>query len=109
MIVIVLENAPPHLRGRLSLWLTEVRAGTYVGVYSKRQRVRIWDEVTTLIGAGSAVMMWSSPSAESGFAFEAIGPDRRACIDLDGMTLVRFVPPAARGSTQQSIRSGGGG
>ena len=27
MMVIVVENAPPRLRGRLSLWLAEVRAG----------------------------------------------------------------------------------
>ena len=26
MMVVVLENAPPRLRGRLSLWLAEVRA-----------------------------------------------------------------------------------
>ena len=32
MIVIVVENAPPRLRGRLSLWFAEVRAGVYVGV-----------------------------------------------------------------------------
>ncbi|MFN4207951.1 MAG: type I-E CRISPR-associated endoribonuclease Cas2e, partial [Agrobacterium albertimagni] len=25
MLVIVVENAPPRLRGRLSLWLAEVR------------------------------------------------------------------------------------
>jgi CRISPR-associated protein Cas2 len=27
MLVIVLENAPPRLRGRLAVWLLEVRAG----------------------------------------------------------------------------------
>ena len=31
MMVIVVENAPPRLRGRLSLWLAEVRAGVYYG------------------------------------------------------------------------------
>jgi hypothetical protein len=31
MLVIVVENAPPRLRGRLGLWLVEVRAGVYVG------------------------------------------------------------------------------
>lgn len=36
MMVIVVENAPPRLRGRLSLWLAEVRAGVYVGVFNRR-------------------------------------------------------------------------
>jgi CRISPR-associated protein Cas2 len=90
-MVIVVENAPPRLRGRLSLWLAEIRAGVYVGVYSRKVRERIWSEVGVLIGDGNAVMAWSAPT-DSGFAFEAIGTNRRQSIDLDGLTLVRFHP-----------------
>lgn len=89
MLMIVLENAPPRLRGRLSLWLAELRAGVYVGVYSVRTRERIWEEVLQLLGDGSAVMAWSAPT-DSGFAFETAGPNRRESIDFDGLTLVRF-------------------
>jgi CRISPR-associated protein Cas2 len=92
MLVIVVENSPARLRGRLSLWLAEVRAGVYVGVYSTRTRERIWAEVEQLIGDGSAVMAWSVPT-DSGFAFEAIGPNRRVPADFDGLTLVRFEAP----------------
>ena len=31
MLVIVVSNAPPRLRGRLAVWLLEIRAGVYVG------------------------------------------------------------------------------
>ena len=41
MMVIVVENAPPRLRGRLAVWLLEVRAGVYVGDYSRRVREMI--------------------------------------------------------------------
>ncbi|MEP4424037.1 MAG: type I-E CRISPR-associated endoribonuclease Cas2e, partial [Nitratireductor sp.] len=34
MIVVVVSNAPPRLHGRLAVWLLEVRAGVYLGVYS---------------------------------------------------------------------------
>ncbi len=91
MLVIVVENAPPRLRGRLSLWLAEVRAGVYVGVYGARVRERIWDEVRLLIGDGNAVIAWAAPT-DSGFAFDAIGENRREPIDVDGLTLVRFKP-----------------
>lgn len=100
MIVIVLENAPPRLRGRLALHLLEIRAGTYVGVYGRKLRERLWEETCQLIGDGSAVMAWSAPT-ESGFRFESIGPDRRECIDVDGMTLVRFAP-----ATREPARHG---
>ena len=92
MMVIVVENAPPRLRGRLSLWLAEVRAGVYVGVYSRRVRERIWTEVKIMIADGNAVMAWSAPT-DSGFAFEAVGPNRREPTDFDGLTLVQFKPP----------------
>ncbi|WP_440271844.1 type I-E CRISPR-associated endoribonuclease Cas2e, partial [Escherichia coli] len=29
MLVVVTENVPPRLRGRLAIWLLEVRAGVY--------------------------------------------------------------------------------
>ena len=97
MMVVVLENAPPRLRGRLSLWLAELRAGVYVGVYSTRTRERIWEEVLELLGDGSAVLAWSAPT-DSGFAFETAGPNRREPADFDGLTLVRFSGPAGGGA-----------
>lgn len=92
MLVIVVENSPPRLRGRLSLWLAEIRAGVYVGVYSARTRERIWGEVVAMIGDGSAVIAWTAPT-DSGFMFEGVGPNRRVPVDFDGLTLVRFDPP----------------
>ena len=89
MMVIVVENGPPRLRGRLALWLAEVRAGVYVGSYASRTRERIWDEVVELLGDGSAVLAWAAPT-DSGFAFETAGVNRREAIDFDGLTLVRF-------------------
>lgn len=91
MIVVVLENAPQRLRGRLSLWFAEVRAGVYVGVYGRRMRERVWDEVKMMIGDGNAVMAWAAPT-DSGFEFVAVGPNRREPADFDGLTLVKFLP-----------------
>jgi CRISPR-associated protein Cas2 len=97
MMVIVVENAPPRLRGRLALWLAEVRAGVYVGVYARRTRERIWSEVGEMIGDGNAVLAWSA-ATDSGFAFEAVGENRREPADFDGLTLVRFKPPSDPGT-----------
>ena len=107
MMVIVVENAPPRLRGRLSLWLAEVRAGVYVGVYGRRVRERIWEEVKVMIEGGNAVMAWTAPN-DSGFAFECIGENRREPSDFDGLTLVKFKPtlPSAVGSVSKPPNSG---
>lgn len=92
MMVIVVESAPPRLRGRLSLWMAEIRAGVYVGNYSTKTRERMWEETKSLIGDGSAVIAWSAPN-DSGFQFEACGANRREPVDFDGLTLVRFLQP----------------
>ena len=101
MMVIVVENAPPRLRGRLSLWLAEVRAGVYVGVYGRRVRERIWEETRIMIGDGSAVIAWSAPT-DSGFAFECVGANRREPADFDGLTLVKFKPPLHPNATSDT-------
>ena len=91
MLVIVVENAPPRLRGRLAVWLIEVRAGVYVGRYGKRVRERIWDQVIDGIGDGNAVIAWTAPT-EAGYDFDTCGNNRRTPVDLDGFKLVSFRP-----------------
>jgi len=89
MLVIVLEAAPPRLRGRLALWLLEVRAGVYVGDYSLKVREYLWQQVETGIEDGNAVMCWRAPN-ESGFDVRTVGANRRVPVDFDGIRLVSF-------------------
>lgn len=91
MLVIVVENAPPRLRGRLALWLLEVRAGVYVGTVSRRVREMIWNTVQMGIEDGNAVIAWST-NTESGFDFETLGKNRRIPVEMDGLKLVSFLP-----------------
>ncbi len=69
MVVVVTENVPPRLRGRLAIWLLEVRAGVYVGDTSKRIREMIWQQITQLAGCGNVVMAWAT-NTESGFDYQ---------------------------------------
>ena len=91
MLVIVVENTPPRLRGRLAIWLLEVRAGVYVGDLSKRVREMIWEHVIEGSEDGNAIMAWST-NTESGFDFVTHGKNRRIPVDLDGLRLVSFLP-----------------
>jgi CRISPR-associated protein Cas2 len=91
MLVIVVENVPPRLRGRLAIWLLEVRAGVYVGKVSRRVREMLWDTVGKGLEDGNAVMAWSTNS-ESGFDFVTLGANRRIPVEMDGIRLVSFLP-----------------
>lgn len=92
MLVIVVENVPPRLRGRLAVWLSEIRAGVYVGDLSKRVREMIWNQVAEGYEDGNAVMAWTT-NTESGFDFLTLGKNRRMPVEMDGIKLVSFYPP----------------
>jgi CRISPR-associated protein Cas2 len=96
MLVIVVENAPPRLRGRLAVWLLEVRAGVYVGTYGRRVREMIWEQVTGNIEDGNGVIAWAAPN-DAGFEFDTCGKNRREPVDLDGFRLVAFQPAVTPG------------
>lgn len=72
MLMVVTENVPPRLRGRLAIWLLEIRAGVYVGDTSKRIREMIWQQVIQLSDGGNVVMARATNS-ESGFEFQTRG------------------------------------
>jgi len=91
MLVIVTESVPPRLRGRLAVWLIEIRAGVYVGDLSAKVREMIWQQVEAGIEDGNVIMTWST-NTESGFDFLTLGENRRIPVEIDGLKLVSFYP-----------------
>ena len=90
-LVVVTENVPPRVRGRMAIWLLEVRAGVYIGDVSKRTREMIWEHLREGHEDGNVVMAWSS-NHESGYEFQTLGPNRRLPVEFDGLNLVAFHP-----------------
>lgn len=91
MLVIVLENAPPRLRGHLTRLFLEIRSGVYIGDYSVRVRENIWKTIQEEICGGNAVIVWSCPN-DAGYDFDTCGLNRRIPVDLDGLKLCKFLP-----------------
>src|SRR3989338_9164508 len=90
-LMVSTENRPPRLRGRMAIWLLEVRAGVYIGDVSRRTREMIWQQLSEGFEEGSVVMAWAS-SHESGYEFQTLGANRRLPIEFDGLHLVAFAP-----------------
>lgn len=88
-VVVVTENVPPRLRGRMAIWLLEVRAGVYIGNVSRRTREMLWEQLCAGHGDGNVVMAWASGN-ESGYEFQTLGANRRLPIEFDGLYLVSF-------------------
>ena len=73
------------------MWLVEIRAGIYVGNYSRRTREMIWKQVQSLIEDGDAIIAWAAAN-DAGYDFDTCGTNRRIPTDVDGMKVVRFRP-----------------
>lgn len=89
--VVVTETIPPRLRGRLAVFMIEVRAGVYIADLSKRVREKIWQYIEADIEGGNVVIAWAT-NTESGYEFQTLGENRREPVDWDGLRLVSFKP-----------------
>jgi len=90
-LAVVTENVPQRLRGRIAIWLLEVRAGVYIGDISRRGREMIWEQLCQGYEQGNVVMAWASNN-ESGYEFQTLGDNRRLPVEFDGLFLVAFHP-----------------
>uniref|UniRef100_B8HWH5 CRISPR-associated protein Cas2 n=1 Tax=Cyanothece sp. (strain PCC 7425 / ATCC 29141) TaxID=395961 RepID=B8HWH5_CYAP4 len=88
MMVIILENVRTNLRGELSRWLFEIKAGVFAGRVSGLVRDELWQLVQQKVGKGSALMIHSTNN-EQGFTARAVGNPSRSLVDIEGLLLVR--------------------
>ena len=72
MVVLILERVPPGLRGELTRWLLEPRAGVFVGRISAAVRDRLWEKACGQSQAGGCVLIHSSDN-EQGFRIRSWG------------------------------------
>ena len=87
MTVLVIEGGRPSLRGGLTRWMLEIRAGVFVGTLSARVRDHLWAMVVEKLDGGNAVLAWEAPN-EQGFALRTAGDSKREIFDIDGLTMV---------------------
>jgi CRISPR-associated protein Cas2 len=104
MLVIVTEAIPDRLRGYLSRWLLEVRAGVFIGQYSTRVREMLVKSIIENVEDGNVVIAWSANN-ESGCDFETIGKNRRIPAQFDGLKLISFLPDEGASQTEMKTIS----
>jgi len=88
LTVFIVENARPGLRGHLTRWMLEVRAGVFVGTLSRRVRDLLWLRIKAVHPGGSLLIYRAAN--EQGFTVESHGDPSRLIIDNEGLQLVRL-------------------
>lgn len=87
MIVIVLERTSRRLRGELTHWLLEVKAGVFVGHVNALVRDKLWEKCCTEVKAGWGFIAWTTNS-EQKFSMDLCGDSNRRIVDLEGIQLI---------------------
>lgn len=88
MVVLIVESAPPNLRGELTKWMLEPKAGVYVGTVSAAVRDLLWKKACAQVRRGGCTMIYSAAN-EQGFAMRTFGDTTRKVVNREGLYLVQ--------------------
>jgi len=88
MVVLILERVPRGLRGELTRWFLEPKAGVFVGRVSAMVRDKLWEKACSSARDGGCLMVYSSDT-EQGYRIRSWGKTARSIEDFDGLFLVR--------------------
>ncbi len=89
MVVLILENVPSSLRGQITRWMLEPKAGVFVGNLSALVRDKLWDKVCEKKHDGGCILLYTTNN-EQGFSVRFWGNNSREVIDLEGLCLMRI-------------------
>lgn len=92
MVVLIVESAPPGLRGQLSKWMLEPKAGVFVGTLSAAVRDRLWEKACKEVEEGGATLIYRTDN-EQGYAIRSFGDTTRQIEEWEGLFLVRRPNP----------------
>ena len=87
MVVLILERVPPGLRGDLSRWMIEPKAGIFFGRMTARLRDKLWEKAVSGSRGGACLQAWNSPG-DQGYVVRTHGDASRKVVELEGLHLV---------------------
>lgn len=103
MIIVVLTDCPPRLRGDLSKWLFEINTGVYVGRVSARVREELWARICQSLNRGQATMVYPA-QGEQRMEFRVHNTSWEV-VDYDGLKLMRRPFPGVGSNQEQKSSS----
>lgn len=91
MTVMILENVPPPLRGEITRWLIEIKAGVFVGNVSPRVREKLWGKVCGNCAGGTCLLVYNC-QGEQGYRIDFWGAAARIVTQWEGLQLMTKHP-----------------
>ena len=92
MVIFVLEKVPSGVRGELSRWFLEPKAGVFVGKASALVRDLLWEKICNQCKDGGSLLLYNTNN-EQGFTIRSHGDTSRTIKDFEGLLLVQVPQP----------------
>lgn len=89
--MILLEKVPAGVRGELTRWMLELRAGVFIGDLSAMVRDTLWKMICSKVRSGAGILVHNAAN-EQGFDLRFYGDTSRALEDFEGLKLIRVQP-----------------
>ena len=87
-VILIVDSMKPSLRGELSRWMIEIKAGVFIGTISALVRDKIWEKVCSSTEMEGAVLIHPSKTEQKFFILMHGNPTRQV-IDMEGISLIR--------------------
>lgn len=88
MLIVIANDLPPAVRGRMKLWFVEPRPNVFVSGVKDSVAKTVIDYLYKHCRSESGLLMVRSTSRAPGFEMRCIGPPRKPMIELGGLQLI---------------------
>ena len=88
MLVVVANDLPPAVRGRMKLWFIEPRANVFLSGVKDSVAVTVIEHLYKHCPPESGILMFRSISQPPGYEIRTIGPPRKPMTTISGLQLV---------------------
>lgn len=88
MLIVIANDLPPAVRGRMKLWFIEPRPNVFVSGIKDSVATTVVDYLYKHCSADSGVLIVREIRQQPGFEIRTIGPPRKPTITLSGLQLI---------------------
>lgn len=88
MLVVLANDLPPAVRGRMKLWFIEPRPNVFVSGVKDSVANTVVDYLYKHCPAESGVLIFRSSNIVPGYQISGIGPPRKPMVTLSGLQLI---------------------
>ncbi|CAG8864037.1 type I-E CRISPR-associated endoribonuclease Cas2e [Pseudomonas fluorescens] len=88
MLVVVANDLPPAVRGRMKFWFVEPRPNVFVSGIKDSVAATVVDYLYKYCPPNSGLLIFKSIPRSPGFEMICIGPLRKTPITISGMQLI---------------------